>query len=617
LSVLKLAATATVLLCTAALHAETTQAASATASAAPSAAAADATALWQTRCAACHDHPHDRIPPRVLISTIRNPEDIVLALSSGVMRQQASGLSAEQIRALATFLTGRAPGADNRDPNANRCRDRPPPLEIRATDWNGWGLDLANTRFQPRPGITAAELPRLKLRWVFAFPGATTFGQPVVVGGRVFAGGPGGRMFALDAQSGCTLWSYEAGALVRTAAVIGRVVIEGRPRMVAYFGDDKANLHAVDADTGAPIWKTLLDPHPLARLVGTPKLDEGRLLVPVSSMEEVAAADPTLPCCRFRGSLAALDPATGRKIWQQYSIAEAPHALAPNAVGTARFGPAGGAVFNSPTIDAARGLIYIGSGDSYTDVATDGTDAVLALDRASGARRWVYQAVAHDAWILGCDRQPHANCPKVLGGDLDFAASTVLLPGAHGMLIAAAKSGMVYGLDPDHGGRMVWRTKIARGSSNGSILWGLASEGGRSFIATNEYDFVTGHGPGALVAIDNATGKVAWRVPTPALPCGWGPQHCGQGQLGAVSAIPGALFSGSIDGRIRAYRTGDGRVLWEFDTGHAFPAVNGGDARGGGIDYGAQTIAEGMLFVQSGSMRQPGNALLAFSVDGR
>jgi len=262
-------------------------------------------------------------------------------------------------------------------------------------------------------------------------------------------------------------------------------------------------------------------------------------------------------------------------------------------------------------------LIYVGTGDSYTDVATDGTDAIIALDRESGARRWVHQAVAHDAWILGCDAQPHANCPKALGGDFDFAASPVLLPGAHGLVIAAAKSGMVYGLDPDHDGRVVWSTKLARGSSNGSILWGLATEGARSFIATNEYDYVTGRGPGALVAIANATGKVAWRTPAPVLPCGWGPVHCGQGQLGAVSAMPGVLFSGSMDGRIRAYRSTDGHVIWEFDTGRAFAAVNGGEAHGGGIDYGAQTIAEGMLLVQSGSMRQPGNALLVFSVDGK
>lgn len=575
--------------------------------------------LWQARCAACHDHPHDRIPPHVLISTIRSPDDIVFALSDGVMRQQASGLSAADIRSLAVYLTGREPGTDAFDPAANTCQAPAPPLRLAPEDWNGWGRDAANTRFQPAPGFAAADIPRLKLKWSFAFPGTTTFAQPVIVAGRVFAGGPRGRMFALDARSGCTLWSYAAGALVRTATVIGRIDIDGKPRMIAYFGDDQANLHAVDAVTGAHVWTVRVDEHALARLIGTPRLDAGRLLVPVSSMEEVAAADPKLPCCTFRGSLAALDPATGRKIWQQYTVAQAPHPLPPNAIGTPQYGPAGGAVFSSPTLDAKRNLIYIGSGDSYTNVPTEGTDAILAFDRASGARRWVRQAVANDAWILGCDTQRHANCPKVLGGDLDFAASPMLVSSVdgHSIIIAGAKSGIVYGLDPDRGGRVLWSNKIAKGSSNGSILWGLASEGGRSFVATNEYDFVTGHGPGALFALDNATGKVLWRTPAPALPCAWGKAHCGQGQLGAVTAIPGILFSGSMDGRIRAYRSDDGAVVWEFDTGRAFAAVNGGQARGGGIDYGAQTVAEGMLFVQSGSMRQPGNALLAFTIDGK
>jgi polyvinyl alcohol dehydrogenase (cytochrome) len=334
-------------------------------------------------------------------------------------------------------------------------------------------------------------------------------------------------------------------------------------------------------------------------------------------MEEVAAADPTFTCCRFRGSIAALDPGSGHKLWQQFTVAQPPHELPVTAAGTPHYGPAGGAVFNSPTVDAARGLVYIGSGDSYTDVATDGTDAVLAFDRVTGARHWVFQAVPNDSWILGCDGARQANCPKVVGGDLDFAAAPVLAAGAHGrtMLVAAAKSGVVYGLDPDHGGRPLWSTRIAKGSSNGSILWGLATEADRTFVATNQYDFITGQGPGALFAIENTTGRVQWQVPAPTLPCGWGPTHCGQGQLSAVSAMPGIVFSGAMDGHIRAYRAEDGQVVWSFDTGHAFPAVNGGEARGGGIDYGGQTLAEGMLFVQSGSMRQPGNALLAFWVD--
>jgi polyvinyl alcohol dehydrogenase (cytochrome) len=575
--------------------------------------------LWETRCAGCHDHARDRIPPHAFISSIRSPDDILAALSNGVMRQQAAGLSVAEMRSLAVYLTGREPGGETQDPQANHCAAAAPPVQLAEGDWNGWGRDPSNTRFQPFPGIAARDVPRLKLKWAFAFPGNSTYAQPVVVGGRVFAGGPSGRMHALDARSGCTLWTYEAGAVIRTSVVVGTVEVDGTSVALAFFGDDQGVMHAVKAATGARVWSVRVDAHPVARLVGTPRLDLRRLLVPVSSMEEVAAADPKYECCTFRGSLAALDPATGRKLWQSHTIVETPQPFRTNAEGTQQYGPAGGAVFNSPTIDPDRGLIYFGSGDSYTDVPSGGTDAIHALDRASGEHRWVRQVLANDDWLYACGTAPHPNCPKSLGRDLDFASSPLLVRGAHGrtMLIAGAKSGIVYGFDPDDRGRILWSTKIGEGSEYGSILWGLASEGERTFVATNAFDWMAGTGPGALFAIDNRSGKILWRAAIPVRPCAWGPKPCSQALVGAVTAMPGIVFSGALDGRIRAFRSRDGKIVWEFDTGQKFAALNGGMARGGGIDYGAQTIADGMLFVQSGSMRVPGNALLAFSVDGK
>ena len=378
-------------------------------------------------------------------------------------------------------------------------------------------------------------------------------------------------------------------------------------------------LHALDASSGQPVWEARPDAHPLARVIGTPKLYDGRLYVPVSSMEEVAAADPRYACCTFRGSIAVLDAASGRKLWQHYAIETAPQPIHPGPAGAQRFAPAGGAIFSSPTLDLKRGALYVGTGDAYTEGSLRGTDSVLALDLASGKRRWQRQALAADAWILGCKPTPHANCPQPLGPDFDFAASPVLATMSNGrdVLIAAAKSGRVYGLDPDDRGRILWSTELAPGSSHGGILWGPATEAQRTFVAVAGYDMATGTGPGALVALDNATGKVLWRTPAAALPCAWGAANCSQAQIGAVSAIPGVVFAGAMDGRLRAYRSSDGAVIWEFDTGGEFAAVNGAKAHGGAIDYGAQTIAYGMLFVQSGSMRQPGNLLLAFSVDGR
>ena len=610
--------------------------------AAPLAAAPDGAALYASRCAACHDDPRDRTPPRIYLSTFRTPEEIVSALTEGVMRAQATGLGAGEIRALAVYLTGKEPQETGTPSEANRCRKTGPALRPGRWDWNGWGRDLANTRYQPAPGLTARDVPRLRLKWAFGYPGRAAFGQPVMVGTRLFGGGAGGRVFSLDARTGCTHWSYAAGATVRTAVVVGKIPGSGTRRFGAFFGDDKGRLHAVDASTGKPLWVVTLDDHPLARVLGTPQLHRGRLYATVSSGEEVAAANPKYACCTFRGSVVALDAASGRVIWKSHVIREAPRPTRINSAGTQMYGPAGGAIFSAPTIDERRGVLYVGTGDAYTDVRSDSTNAILALDLDTGERRWTTQVIEHDAWILGCEGPaaghgdsagsshaegnghppghggPVGNCPQPLGQDFDFAASPILvtLPGGRQVIVAGAKSGIVYGLDPDDSGRLLWQIQVVRGSADGGILWGPASDGRQVYVATSEYSWLHGRGPGALVAIDAADGRIVWKTPAPERPCAWGTERCSHGQLAAVTVIPGVVFAGGLDGYIGAYSTADGSILWEFDTARAFPAVNGGEATGGAIDYGGQIIANGMLYVHSGSSRQPGNALLAFSVNG-
>jgi polyvinyl alcohol dehydrogenase (cytochrome) len=600
--------------------ASTASASTASASTAPAATAPDGAALYLSHCAACHDHPADRIPPKVFISITRTAEDVIDTLTSGVMRTQAASLSADEIRAVAVYLTGKQP-APRPAADANPC-GKPAAVRLGESDWRSWGRDLANSRFQPHGGLTADQVPRLKLRWTFAYPGRAAFGQPAVIGDLVLAGGTAGRVFALDAHSGCTYWSYDAGALVRTGIVVGELpaanAAQHRSRIVAWFGDDKGTLHAVDAQSGQRLWAEPLDDHPLARLTGTPVLHAGVLYAPVSSLEEVAAADPKYRCCSFRGSLVALDAASGRKLWRSYTVRE-PAAPLDTGTGHERLGPAGGAIFSAPTLDVAHGLVYVGTGDSYTDVPSDSTDAILALRLASGARAWTHQVLKNDAWILLCNGAPVGNCPSPLGPDFDFSSSPLLLalPGGRQLLVAGAKSGIVYGLDPLAHGKLLWqRGPLAAGTPNGAILWGPATDGVRVYVATSAYDPKAQKGPGALVALDPATGAVLWNTPTPEVPCAWGPSNCAQALLAAVAVIPGVVFAGAMDGHMRAYDARDGRILWDFDTGASFDAVNGVRAHGGAIDYGGQVIADGMLFVNSGSMRQPGNLLLAFAPDG-
>jgi polyvinyl alcohol dehydrogenase (cytochrome) len=584
--------------------------------AAPAAALlAQGEALYQGRCAACHDHPQGRIPPKVFIATTRTAEDVIDTLTTGVMRTQAAGLQPAEIRAVAVYITGREPAA--RPPaDANLCHRTAAP-RLTADDWRSWGRDLANLRFQPH-GLSAAQVPHLKLRWAFAYPGVSAFGQPAVAGDVVFAGGTSGRVFALDAHSGCTYWSYDAGALVRTGIVIGKLPgASGADELVAWFGDDKGVLHALNARSGARLWDKSLDEHPMVRLVGTPVLYEGVLYAPVSSLEEVAAADPKYHCCSFRGSLVALDGRSGRLLWRSYSV-RTPAAALTSAAGQKLSGPAGGAIFSAPTIDPVRRVIYVGTGDSYTDVATDSTNSVLALRLSDGARLWTQQVLKHDAWIMLCQGQPVGNCPSPLGPDFDFSSSPLLLALGSGQqrLVAGAKSGIVYGFDPQAGGALRWQRVLAAGTSNGAILWGPASDGTRVYVATSEYDLTQYRGPGALVALDPASGRLLWRTPTPEVACAWGTINCAHALLAGVAVIPGVVFAGAMDGHMRAYDAADGHIVWDFDAGGDFAAVNGVHGHGGAIDYGGQVIGDGMLFMNSGSMRQPGNLLLAFAADG-
>ena len=367
-------------------------------------------ALFADHCAACHDHPTGRVPPHYALTHLW-PDQVYRALTTGPMRQQATGLSEDDLHALVHYLTQQTVGAAGPDPKANSCKKPGGPIDLTAPGWNGWGPDLENTRFQPDGGLAATDVPKLKLKWSFAYPGSQAIGQPVIVGDRLFVSAVDGTIFALNAKTGCTYWTFAADSPVKGAIAVGP--------LAAYFGDMTGSVYAVDTMTGKPIWKVKPEAHPLAQIRGTPKLFEGRLYVPVSSAEENASADPAYPCCNFRGSLVAMDPATGKVIWQSFTITETPHPAGMNPAGTQMRGPAGAAIWSSPTIDVKRRRIYIGTGNSYSIVDTDATDAVMAFDLDSGKRLWVTQTTPHDRWVM-CAKLGEGNCPFKIGPDYDF-----------------------------------------------------------------------------------------------------------------------------------------------------------------------------------------------------
>jgi polyvinyl alcohol dehydrogenase (cytochrome) len=462
------------------------------------------------------------------------------------------------------------------------------------------------------------------LKWAFGFPGdIVAYAQPAVTGGRIFVGSATGWIYSLNASSGCILWTLEAEAPVRTAISVGAA----GSHTAIFFGDFHANVYAADAVTGKLIWKTRADEHSEARITGAPALHGNRLFVPVASSEEVSAADPAYECCRFRGSVLALDAATGKTLWKTYMVAETPHPTKKSKAGVQLWAPSGAAVWSAPTVDLKRRAIYVGTGDSYSEPPAANTDAILALDMDSGKILWARQMTAGDAFNLACPGQDKSNCPESNGPDFDFGSSPMLveLPGGRRVLVAGQKSAMVYALDPDRKGELLWQTRVGKGGSLGGIQWGPAADEEKAYVAVS--DIVRQLTPaglvldptagGGLYGVRLADGKLEWSAPPPG--CG-DRRPCSPAQSAAVTVIPGVVFSGSSDGHLRAYSVKNGNVIWDFDTVRDYKTVNGVEARGGSLDGPGPVIAGGMLYVNSGYGAMggiPGNVLLAFSVDGK
>ena len=585
---------------------------------------ADGAALFKTYCAMCHDGPAaDAQAPR--LDTLRrlSAEQVLAALERGSMRARAAERSRAQRRTLAAYVSGKPLAAsDAAMPKSAFCSDAtaPPAKAFARPSWNGWGLGIGNTRFQAAhaAGITAEEVPRLTLKWAFGFPGASSAGtQPVIVAGRVYVATAEGELYALDAKSGCVYWTLEVEAAVRSA-----ITLDERPdgMLVAYFGDQSATVYAVDAKVGKVLWKVEVDDHPHAAITAAPQLHNGRLYVPVSSREESQVGDPRYPCCSFRGSVVALEAKTGKRLWKTYTVVEKAVPITKNSVGTQLYGPAGGAIWNTPTIDTKRNVLYVGTGNNFAPPATALSDSLLALDLNTGRVRWSRQITENDIWNGSC-RAPNreaAVCPDKDAPDFDFTGSSFLVDvgGGRQLIVVGNKSGVIFGFDPDAAGKIVWERRVAQGSSSGGVFWGSATDGVIIYAANADFIADNPGASGGMNAVDLRTGRVVWS----AAGAGCANRNpCKPSQNAAVTAIPDLVFSGTMDGRLRAYSTRDGTVRWEYDTAREFATVNHVQANGGSMSNGGAAVVGGMLFVNSGYSHHggilPGNVLLAFSVE--
>jgi polyvinyl alcohol dehydrogenase (cytochrome) len=605
--------------------------------------------LFQSRCQSCHATSERAPQPDDLKQ--RTADSVIDALTNGVMKPMAGGLTREQITQIAVYVTGRRPG----EPlpvqiTEVKCATNGP-IVIRPGSWTKIAGDLQNTAYQKTPGLKASDIPRLKLKWAFAYR-AGSYSTPIVVGDHLFmTSGSGGGFVSLDAKTGCVHWrNDEVSSRTSPMIVKSSISPSGWVTFLSLAGRGN-EVAAYDLANGKQIWKSQpVETVGASHLTGTPALYNDILYVPVSGAEEGRNRGE---CCTFRGSLVALNAKTGAKLWQTYFINEPRTPTRKNRDGVQLQGPAGAASWSSPTIDAKRHQVLVTTGNSTTDGPTIGADSVIAIDLTSGKINWTTQTYENDNFLVGCRPPPSGvvppNCPLANGPDYDYGASAIVVTARNGkdIVLTGQKSGVVHAIDAKTGKRL-WDNQVGAGSSLGGIEWGMASDGryvyaSNSDIMRESEKAMQAAGtmdpkipipdakPG-LTAIDVVTGKTVWHYATPRLPCKWAPgttkgrvPGCFHAQSQAVLLIPGAVFSGSTNGWFRAFDSATGKVIWEYDTtAQTYDTLNGvKNQPGGSLDSMAPTVVDGVVYTMVGYAGSAGvgsnnpNVLLAFSVDGK
>jgi polyvinyl alcohol dehydrogenase (cytochrome) len=582
--------------------------------------------VYQKRCSTCHDQAGSRAPSKDALQKL-SAARILRTLDFGLMMAVAYPLDRADREAVANYLGTKT--EESALPASAFCSASVSILSGSPNDsWPGWSPSTSNARYQAseQAGLAPGQVPHLKLKWALGFPGdVTAFAAPSVVRGTLFVGSASGAVEAVDAKTGCTHWVFQANGPVRAAIL----PITNGPTTSLFLTDLIGWGYALDAKTGRELWRKRIDEHEAARLTGSSVELDGVVYVPAASWEETRSLNPEYSCCTFRGSITALRARDGSIVWKTYTIDKPAQKTRTNSAGARQWGPSGAPVWSAPTIDTKRGLLYVATGDNYSEPATLTSDAVMALDLKTGKIAWSAQVTSNDAYTSAC-RNKGVNCPSVDGPDFDFGSSAILVRAPNGkeILVAGQKSGVVSAFDPDAKGKLLWQTRVGKGGLNGGVQWGMATDGQKVYAAVSDVHAVMNtSGPvggatfdpaagGGLTALHLEDGSKAWFAPSH--PCDPPRPGCSPGQSSALTLISGAVFSPGLDGHLRAFSTEDGTMVWDFDTAKEYTTVNGVPAKGGSIDGAGPVIAGGMVFVNSGYPRNggmPGNVLLAFGLD--
>lgn len=567
--------------------------------------------VFFANCSTCHKDSSALTAPGQTILSAMTPRAVLAALDNGKMRLQAAKLSEQERRAVAQWVTNNKL-SDNSFPK-EAYTTFTPTVSSNEFDYSGWGGNLEATGFRnaAQAGIATTTVSSLTLKWAFAFPDATLVrSKPAVAGDWLIVGGQFGDVLALNRKTGKIGWRFEAGAAIRGAIVISKKTNS----VTAYFADFTTNVYAINVKTGKLIWTKRAGYESASSVTGSVTIYNGIVYVPITSLEVALAANGNYPCCTSSGGVVALNAATGDEIWRHRVISEPAKESVLKRSGKPFYGPSGAPVWCSPTIDAKRGLLFIGTGENYSKPTTKSSDAIQALDLKTGKLVWNFQATSNDAYNVACPIL--TNCPDKDGPDLDFGMAPLLVKRNDGkeILVAGQKSGVVYALEPATG-QIVWQQRIGKGGALGGIHWGMSTDGMNVYaaVADNIYaidkrDSTLKPSPG-LYALNITSGKVVWKTPSPS----WRVPA----NSAAPTVIPGIVFAGTLDGHIRAYATSDGKILWDFDTARDYETVDGIKGKGGSIDGPAPVVADGMLFMNSGYGmfgQMPGNVLLAFEI---
>ncbi|HLY70563.1 MAG TPA: PQQ-binding-like beta-propeller repeat protein [Puia sp.] len=570
--------------------------------------------VFDTHCQTCHKDSGIALAPDITILSAMTPKAIFAALNNGKMRVQGALLNEADRKAVSEWLS------QNEIKTTGFPEDAFAPFSIAPNkfDYSGWGGNKEGTGYRTteQAGISTANLSSLRLKWAFAFPDATVIrSKPACVGDWIIVGGQFGELMAIHKNSGKIGWVFNANAAIRGAIAI----TENAGVITAFFADFSTNVYAVDVKTGKLIWNKRAGFDQQSSVTGSVAVSNGKVYVPISSIEVAMAADGNYSCCTSSGGVVALDAASGRELWRHRVLMPAAHS-GTKKNGKPFYGPSGAPVWCSPTVDVKRSLLYIGTGENYSMPSTNTSDAVQALDLKTGKLIWNFQSTSNDIYNLACPL--FNNCPGKAGPDLDFGMAPILIKKAGGndILVAGQKSGMVYALSPASG-RIIWKTRIGKGGALGGIHWGMATDGqylyaanADNILALDKRDTSLKASPG-LYALDVMTGKIIWKTASPACT---GNQNCIAGNSAAPAMVPGIVFAGGLDGHMRAYSTRDGKIIWDFDTNKEYETTNGIKGKGGAIDGPAPAVSGGMLFVNSGYGmfgQRPGNVLLCFETD--